>query len=141
METGTRPVILIADTSPHILDYLAGAFELSNFEVRTAATAQECIEIFNGIKDKLDIVLLDGAIAGDEGVHVILSLRRQKPEQKIMVVVEEENARVKAMRVGADVVVMKPMTVDAIKEKVNDMLLKTESFLEREQSFNVSSKS
>ena len=53
---------------------------------------------------------------------------------KIMVVVEEGNARTKEMKVGADVVVMKPITAETVVQKVNDMLLQTESFLERKRA-------
>ena len=133
-KAGSKPFILIADTSPQILNYLAGIFELSNFDVRTASSAQECIDVFRGIKDKVDIILMDGPIAGDQGVHVIINVRREKPEQKIMVVVEEENAKSMAMKFGADVVVMKPITAEAIVQKVDDMLLQTESFLDRKRA-------
>ena len=42
-----------------------------------------------------------------------------------MVVVEEEeeNFRALAMRVGSDIVVMKPITYEAIVQKVEDMLV------------------
>jgi DNA-binding response OmpR family regulator len=130
----TKPFILIADTAPHILYHLAGIFELANFDVRTASTAQECIDAFMGIKDKVDIILMDGNIAGDEGVHVILSVRREKPKQRILVVVKEQNAKSKAMAVGADVVLMKPITAETIMLKVNEMLVETESFLERKRN-------
>ncbi len=96
-DSNTKPFILIADTAPHILYHLAGIFELANFEVRTAASAQECIDLFRGVMDKVDIILMNGSIAGDEGVHVILSVRREKPKQRILVVVEEQNASSKAM--------------------------------------------
>lgn len=101
----------------------------------TATSAQECIDIFRGIKDKVDIILMDGPIAGDEGVDVIINVRREKPDQKIMVVVEEENLRALAMRVGADIVVMKPITGEAIVQKVEDMLISKEPpFLERKRA-------
>jgi DNA-binding NarL/FixJ family response regulator len=78
--------------------------------------------------------LLDSAIAGEKGVGVILTIRREKPEQKILVVVEEDNARADAMRVGADVVVMKPITPETILQKATDMLLEKETFLERKRA-------
>ena len=133
-ELVTKPFILIADTAPHIVNHLAGIFDLANFEVRVATSAQECIDVFMGIKDKVDIILMNGSIAGDEGIHVIISVRREKPNQRILVVVEEENARSKAMEVGADVVLLKPITAETIVLKVNDMLLETESFLERKRA-------
>jgi DNA-binding response OmpR family regulator len=133
-ETETKPVILIADTSPYILSLLAGTFQLNNFTVYTANTAEECLAIYRGLKDSIDMVLMDGAIAGDQGVEVIINIRRAKPDQKIMVVVEEENVKAMAMRVGADVVVLKPISPDVVLHHVNDMLLQTESFLARKRA-------
>ncbi len=129
-----KPIILLADTSPFILTHIAGAFELANFEVKTAMTAHECISLFKVMEPKPDIILMNGAMAGDAGVSVIISVRRAKPDQKIMVVVEEDNARAMAMKVGADVVVMKPITAEAVVQKVNEMLSETESFLERKRA-------
>jgi 4-diphosphocytidyl-2C-methyl-D-erythritol kinase len=55
-----------------------------------------------------------------------------------MVVVEEgeeENLRALAMRVGSDIVVMKPITCKAIGQKVEDMLISKEPpFLETKRA-------
>ena len=48
---------------------------------------------------------------------------------------EEENLRALAMRVGSDIVVMKPITCEAIVQKVEDMLIsKGPPFLERKRA-------
>jgi DNA-binding response OmpR family regulator len=133
-ETKTKPVILIADTSQYILNLLAGTFQLNNFTVYTASSARECLAIFSGLKDSIDMVLMDGPIAGDQGIEVIVNIRRIKRDQKIMVVVEEHNVKAMAMEVGADVVVMKPISADMVLRHVNDMLLQTETFMDRKRA-------
>jgi len=80
------------------------------------------------------MVLMDGAIAGDQGVEVILNIRRLKRDQKIIAIVEANDAKAMAMRVGADVVVMKPISPDMVLHQVNDMLLQTESFMDRKKA-------
>jgi DNA-binding NarL/FixJ family response regulator len=80
------------------------------------------------------MVLMDGAIAGDQGVEVIISIRRLKRDQKIMVVVEDNNLKAMTMKVGADVVIMKPISPDMVLHQVNDMLLQTETFLDRKRA-------
>jgi DNA-binding response OmpR family regulator len=130
----TKPVILIADTSQSILNLLQATFELNNFTVFTAASARQCLSIFSGLKDSIDMVLMDGTIAGDQGVEVIVNIRRLKRDQRIMAVVEEEGIKAMAMRVGADVVIMKPISPDMILHQVNDMLLETETFLDRKKA-------
>ena len=53
----------------------------------------------------------------------------------MVVVEEEENFRALAMRVGSDIVVMKPITYEAIVQKVEDMLVsKQPPFLERKRA-------
>jgi CheY-like chemotaxis protein len=133
-ETKTKPVILIADTSPYILYTLAATFQLNNFTVYTATSARECLAICSGLKDAIDMVLMDGAIAGDQGVEVIINIRRLKRDQKIMAVVEENNLKAMAMKVGADVVVMKPISADMVLHQVNEMLLQTETFMDRKKA-------
>ena len=133
-ETESKPVILIADTSPSILSLLEGTFQLNNFTVYTATSARQCLAIYSGLKDVIDMVLMDGNIASDQAVEVIFNIRKLKRDQKILAVVEEEGVKATAMRVGADVAVMKPLTPDSIVHQVNDMLLKTESFIDRKKS-------
>jgi hypothetical protein len=53
---------------------------------------------------------------------------------KILVVVEGDNARAAAMRVGADAVVMMPITAEALLQKINDMALQPKSFMERKKA-------
>lgn len=133
-EAEAKPTILIADTSPYILNLLAATFQLNNFTVYTATSARECLAIYRGLKDSIDIVLMDGAIAGDQGIEVIINIRRLRPDQKIMAVVEEENVKAMAMRVGADVVVMKPISPDSVLHHVNDMLMQTDTFLDKKRA-------
>ena len=133
-ETMTKPVILIADTSPSILHLLEATFQLHNFTVFTATSARQCLAIYNGLMDVIDIVLMDGTIAGEQGIEVIINIKRIKRDQKIIVVVEEENMKARAMRLGANVVIMKPISADNVLAKVNDMLLSEQSFKDKKKA-------
>jgi DNA-binding response OmpR family regulator len=79
---------------------------------------------------------MDGPIAGDEGVDVIVNVREKSLPEDIMVEEEEEEENLAlAMRVGSDIVVMKPITCEAIVQKVEDMLVsKQPPFLERKRA-------
>jgi response regulator of citrate/malate metabolism len=81
---------------------------------------------------------MDGPIAGDEGVDVIVNVREKSLPEDIMVEEEEEEEEENlalAMRVGSDIVVMKPITCEAIVQKVEDMLVsKQPPFLERKRA-------
>jgi response regulator of citrate/malate metabolism len=81
---------------------------------------------------------MDGPITGDEGVDVIVNVREKSLPEDIMVEEEEEEEEENlalAMRVGSDIVVMKPITCEAIVQKVEDMLVsKQPPFLERKRA-------
>jgi DNA-binding response OmpR family regulator len=113
---------------------LEATFELNSFTVFTATSARQCLSIYNRLKDAIDLVLMDGAIAGDQGVEVLINIRRMKRDQKIMVVVEEDNLRAMVMRVGADVVVMKPISPDMVVHYVNATLHNSESFVDKRKA-------
>lgn len=129
-------MILIADTLSYILDLLATAFQLDNFALFTATLAKERIVIYVRVilKNSIDMALMDVAIAGDHGVGEIINIRRLKPDHKIMVVIEEENVKAMAMRVGTDAVVMEPIPSDMVLHQVKDILMQTETFLDKKRS-------
>lgn len=127
--TETKPAILLADTSPHILNLLADTFQLNNFSAYPATSTQECLAIYAGHKDSIDMVLMYGAIAANGGVELIIAIRRLKPHQKIMAFVEEERLESMAMRVGPDIVVLIPIFLNMVLHQMNTMLSQTVPFL------------
>ncbi|WP_148681477.1 hypothetical protein [Candidatus Nitrososphaera gargensis] len=66
--------------------------------------------LYSDLKDNVDMILMDDAIAGNSRVEVIINIMRIKLDQRIMVVVEKDIVKAVAMRVGAGVVVMKPIS-------------------------------
>jgi DNA-binding response OmpR family regulator len=127
----SKPTILISESEPEILAYLTRNFKQYGFEVEAAVTSEDCKNVFMKKKDSIDVVLINGSIAGDDGIAVILAIRRAKKDQRVLVVVEEENTRAKALRLGADVVVIKPIAADLILERIRHLMVAPDSFLER----------
>ena len=66
----------------------------------TAKTLHKCFDAFNKTKEKLGMVL-DGAIERDEAYALFLVLKGKIPTKK-MVIVEQDNTRAAARKVGAD---------------------------------------
>jgi ActR/RegA family two-component response regulator len=101
-EDESKPVILIAESDPHTLSLLAGTFLLRNFRAYTASSASEAKEVYKVIGNTVDLVLLNGTIAGDEGIGVIVAIRRLNSDQKIVLIADNEGTRINAMKVGCD---------------------------------------
>ncbi|AFU59787.1 hypothetical protein Ngar_c28680 [Candidatus Nitrososphaera gargensis Ga9.2] len=103
-------MILIAIPLPASLICWPALFQLNNFTIYTATSAEECLALYSDLKDNVDMILMDDAIAGNSRVEVIINIMRIKLDQRIMVVVEKDIVKAVAMRVGAGVVVMKPIS-------------------------------
>jgi DNA-binding response OmpR family regulator len=122
------PIVLIAETIPERLQLLANAFRQARFEVRTASSCQECLDIFSTIRGKVDLVLLNGTIPGENGIDLLINIRRIKQDQRILVVVTEFNTRAYAMKLGAEIFLSEPLDIQAILQRAANLLRQDDSF-------------
>lgn len=117
--TVRKRTIFIVENDPDILSLLVGTFLLQNFRVYSATSTGEAEETYKMISRSVDIVLLNGNIAGEEGIGVVIAIRRINPDQKIVLIAGRKIFRVNAMKVkGLTIVIMKPLTADKVVEKV-----------------------
>jgi DNA-binding response OmpR family regulator len=122
------PLVLIAETKPENLQLLANAFRQAGFKVRTASSCQECLDIFITIQDKVDLVLLNGTVAGENGIDLLIKIRRIKQDQRILVAVTECNTRAYAMAFGAEVLHSNPLDAQAVLHRAANLLRQNDSF-------------
>jgi DNA-binding response OmpR family regulator len=125
---GKKPLVLIAETLPEHLQLLSNAFKQAGFEVRTASSCRECLDIFTSIRDQVDLVLLNGTIPGEKGIDLLIKIRRIKQDQRILVVVTEFNTRAYAMELGAEVFLSKPLDPQAVLQRASTLLRQDDSF-------------
>ena len=68
--------ILIADENKDVNILIAATLVLKGYEVYKTYSADECISKLEELEGKVDILLLDGAIAADRGAMVIVKAKR-----------------------------------------------------------------
>ena len=100
--------LLVVDDEPQILQVVAGVLQDEGFEVLTAPDGETALRMVAGTPP--DLVLLDIALPGLDGLEVLNELRRQYPFLPVIMISaygSVENA-VKATRLGAYDFIEKP---------------------------------
>jgi DNA-binding NarL/FixJ family response regulator len=75
-----------------------------------------------GIKDKVNVLLLNGAIAADRGAMVIVKAKRINPDVKILAVAADESEKTRVLDYGAEGFTTKPISTETIVDKVSALL-------------------
>ncbi len=115
-------VILVVDDEPQILQQVAGLLEDEGFEVLTAGDGESALRLVGEVTP--DLVLLDIALPGMDGLEVLQELKRQAPTLPVVMVSaygSVENA-VRATRLGAYDFIEKPPHADKILLTVRNAL-------------------
>jgi two-component system nitrogen regulation response regulator NtrX len=114
--------ILVVDDEPQIRETVAGILADEGFEVLAAAEGDAALKLAG--EEHLDLVLLDIAMPGADGLEVLQELKRQHPALPVVMISaygSVENA-VKATRLGAYDFIEKPPHADKIVLSVKNAL-------------------
>lgn len=114
--------ILIADDSKEVNILIAATLVLKGYEVYKAYSADECISKLEELEEKINVLLLNGAIAADRGAMVIVKAKRINPDIKILAVADDESEKTRVLDYGADGFTTKPISVETIVNKISALL-------------------
>jgi CheY-like chemotaxis protein len=116
------PRILLIDDLPFIRDCIITILEEKNFTILEAEDAATALDIFNNTS--IDLVLTDMVMPGNDGIDLIVELKKIKPEIKIIAMsgaANKENSLDLAKSLGAHAILCKPFK----KEELFRVLDKT----------------
>ena len=114
--------LLVVDDEPQILQVVAVILQDEGFEVLTAPDGETALKMVAGTAPEL--VLLDIALPGLDGLEVLTELKRQYPFLPVIIISaygSVENA-IKATRLGAYDFIEKPPNADKILLSVRNAL-------------------
>ena len=114
--------LLVVDDEPQILRAVAGLLQDEGFEVLTALDGETALKMVEA--EVPDLVLLDIALPGLDGLEALSELKRQHPLLPVIMVSaygSVENA-IKATRLGAFDFIEKPPNADKILLSVRNAL-------------------
>ena len=119
------PHVIVCDDDADLNLFMRNHFKLDGYETHQALSAQECIDKLAELGDTVDVITVNGTIASDRSVMLILNVRRMNKDVKVFVLADrglsEDKTRI--MDYGADEFAVKPLSMESLINKVNMKLL------------------
>ena len=119
------PHVIVCDDDAELNSFIRNHFKLNGYETHQALSAQECIDKLSEMSDTIDAITVDGKIAADRSVMLILNVKRMNKNVKVFVLADrnlsEEKTRI--MDYGADEFAVKPLSMESLINKVTFQLL------------------
>jgi DNA-binding response OmpR family regulator len=119
------PHVIVCDDDAELNSFIRNFFKLDGYETHQALSAQECIDKLAELGDIIDAIIVNGKIASDRSVMLILNAKRINKNVKIFVLADRglsEN-KTRIMDYGADEFAVKPLSIESLISKVNLQLL------------------
>ena len=115
------PHVIVCDDDAELNSFMRNHFKLDGYETHQALSARECIDKLAELGDTIDAITVDGKIASDRSVMLILNVRRMNKKVKVFVLADrnlsEEKTRI--MDYGADEFAVKPLSMESLINKVS----------------------
>ncbi|MGE5634548.1 MAG: response regulator [Deltaproteobacteria bacterium] len=113
-----KPNVFIIYKNEDVNSLLAGTFWLKGFEPFKFIDGKESLKRFREIDGKVDAVVIDYEIALDNGLMLIVNIKRINPNTKVLIIAEEESKKIKMYEYGADEVILMPLSPTDISDKI-----------------------
>jgi DNA-binding NtrC family response regulator len=107
--------LLIIDDEKGLLEVLEVVFKKEGYEVKTATSGGEALEILNG--NSVDLVITDIRMPHISGMEILRYVKENKPEVPVIVITAygSISQAVEALKVGALDYIVKPFDVEELK--------------------------
>lgn len=114
--------ILIVDDERDICDFVKIFFEERGYEVLTAQSGDEALEVAK--RNKPELILLDIKMKGMDGIATLKHLKDIDKTQKVIMVtaLEDQEKMDEASRLGANDYITKPLVLDYLEAAVEKHL-------------------
>ncbi|MFL6478673.1 MAG: hypothetical protein ACJ707_07630, partial [Nitrososphaera sp.] len=83
------PHVIVCDDDVELNSFIRNYFKLDGYETHQALSAQECIDKLTKLGDTIDAITVDGKIAADRSVMLILNVRRLNKNVKVFVLADK----------------------------------------------------
>ena len=117
--------ILVIDDEPDILKLISKILEKAGYRVMTAENGRLAEKLFN--EHPFDLVITDIVMPQKEGLEIILQLKENSPDTKILAIsgggkIELAEYLDAARAAGAHAIVKKPFEISHLLNKVEQLL-------------------
>ena len=124
-----RPQLLIIEDERDLLDTLYYNFEKENYDVYTASSGKEAIEIID--RQSIDLAILDIMLPDMSGLDVCKHIKINRGESHTAIIIltakGEEIDRILGFELGADDYVVKPFSIRELTLRVSSLFKRNEN--------------
>ena len=124
-----RPQILITEDERDLLDTLYYNFKKENYDVFTASSGKEAIEIID--RQSIDLAILDIMLPDMSGLDVCKHIKINRGESHTAIIIltakGEEIDRILGFELGADDYVVKPFSIRELTLRVSSLFKRNEN--------------
>lgn len=119
-----RPLVLVADDDPDILDLVRRSLERSGHEVSTAPDGARALEL--AIHRPPQLAVLDVSMPGLDGLELTRRLRAADATRTMPIIIltagAQDSDRASSLEAGADLHVKKPFSPRELVSNVQELL-------------------
>lgn len=127
MQENEAKTVLIIEDEPAIMKFASKVLELEGYRFIQAEDASEGIKALR--ENRVDVVLLDLMLPGEDGWEVLSQAKNDPFLSEIPVIVftaaVQSTNRDRAEQMGAAVFLSKPLTVNQLKEAIDNIFDRT----------------
>jgi two-component system, OmpR family, phosphate regulon response regulator PhoB len=120
-----RPLALVADDDPDILELVSLTLERDGYEVARARNGEEALRIAS--ERTLHLAVLDLMMPGADGYEVTRRLREGDPGRELPILVlsafAEDKQAARALAAGADAYIRKPFSPRELLARAGSLVL------------------
>ena len=119
------PHVIVCDDDTELNSFIRSHFKLDGYKTHQALSAKECIDKLAELGDTIDAITVNGTIASDRSVMLILNVKRINKNVKVFVLAVKDLSENKTRIIdyGADEFAVKPLSMESMINKVNLKLL------------------
>ncbi len=114
--------LLLIDDETGFLDAMARRLKKRGYDVLTATSGMEALEVLSQSGDKVEAIILDVKMPGMDGIETLSEIKRKHPLIEVVMLTGHAtvSSAIDGMKQGAFDYLMKPCDMDLLVEKVND---------------------
>ncbi len=125
--------ILLVEDDIHVLKSLAKLLRESGYDVETAASGLEAVELAQ--KDEFCMVITDVRMPGIDGIEALGKIKSYQPDARRLVITgyAGDDAPIRAIHLSVDDYLMKPFPPEKFLESVKTAILKYQSEIKKRE--------
>ena len=125
----SNPRVFIVQENEDANIVLNGILWLKGLDPFKFTNGKECLEKLREMEGKVDAVIIGGSIACDRNLMLIVNIKNNNLNTKVLVIADEDSDKTRILGYGADEFTLKPMSPENVADKVL-MLLSREAVME-----------